>query len=212
MNYYAGHPEYRDKKSYDPSESRNVSELIYGCMDLAGTWNKGTLAEMNPSKAKERIDQTIKIIECCLEHGINFFDHANIYGRGKCEEIFAEAIKEMKVARETIHTAEQMRYYPARHSNRIGLLQLFRRLHCSSKWKVACAVYKRTTSMYCFCTVPMPYLFQQRLPKRFTKLQQEGKVLAFGVSNHSSGQITLLQSALPFQLAYNQMEMSFNAP
>ncbi|WP_178076328.1 aldo/keto reductase, partial [Pseudomonas sp. 2822-15] len=27
-----------------------------------------------------------------LEHGANFFDHADLYAAGKCEEIFADAI------------------------------------------------------------------------------------------------------------------------
>ena len=31
-------------------------------------------------------------IQAALEEGANFFDHADIYGGGRCEEIFAEAI------------------------------------------------------------------------------------------------------------------------
>src|ERR1700687_5065066 len=33
-----------------------------------------------------------QFIQTSLEEGANFFDHADIYGGGKCEEIFADAI------------------------------------------------------------------------------------------------------------------------
>ena len=31
----------------------------------------------------------------CLENGLNFFDHADIYGKGECERLFAAAQKEI---------------------------------------------------------------------------------------------------------------------
>ena len=207
MNYYSGHPEYLDKQAHDPSESRTVSELIYGCMDLAGTWNKGTLAEMAPSKAKERIDLTINIIKCCLEHGINFFDHADIYGRGKCEEIFAQAIKQMKVPRDQYilqskcgiilpDTPAESAYYNFSGDYIVEQVEgSLRRLETDY---LDVLLLHRPDTLVC----------PGEIAEAFTKLQQQGKVLAFGVSNHSSGQITLLQSALPFQLAYNQIEIS----
>ena len=34
-----------------------------------------------------------KLIRTALDEGINFFDHADIYGQGRCEELFAEAIQ-----------------------------------------------------------------------------------------------------------------------
>ena len=33
-----------------------------------------------------------RFIRMAMELGANFFDHADIYGRGACEEIFAQAI------------------------------------------------------------------------------------------------------------------------
>ena len=33
-----------------------------------------------------------KFVQTALDEGTNFFDHADIYGGGTCEEIFAEAV------------------------------------------------------------------------------------------------------------------------
>lgn len=33
-----------------------------------------------------------KLIRTAMEEGINFLDHEDIYGKGKCEEIFSEAL------------------------------------------------------------------------------------------------------------------------
>ena len=33
-----------------------------------------------------------QFVQTSLEEGANFFDHADVYGNGACEEIFAEAI------------------------------------------------------------------------------------------------------------------------
>ena len=43
-----------------------ASAISLGCMRMAGLEEK-------------RVD---KIIDCALESGINFFDHADIYGKG----------------------------------------------------------------------------------------------------------------------------------
>jgi predicted oxidoreductase len=39
-----------------------------------------------------KLKEIEELTETALENGINFFDHADIYGGGKCEEMFAEAI------------------------------------------------------------------------------------------------------------------------
>ncbi|MDB5055192.1 MAG: aldo/keto reductase family oxidoreductase, partial [Bacilli bacterium] len=43
-----------------------------------------------------------QFIQTALEEGANFFDHADIYGGGTCEEIFADAIHMNKNIREKI--------------------------------------------------------------------------------------------------------------
>ena len=36
----------------------------------------------------------------CMERGLTFFDHADIYGGGKCEEAFAASVKRVGLRRE----------------------------------------------------------------------------------------------------------------
>ena len=58
-----------------------VPAMIAGCMRL------------------DRLDAAgaAKYIENAVAHGVNFFDHADIYGGGTCEELFGKALK--RVAR-----------------------------------------------------------------------------------------------------------------
>ncbi|TAH69178.1 MAG: aldo/keto reductase family oxidoreductase, partial [Anaerolineaceae bacterium] len=43
-----------------------------------------------------------RFIQTALDGGANFFDHADIYGGGTCEEIFADAIHMNSTVREKI--------------------------------------------------------------------------------------------------------------
>ena len=53
-----------------------ASEIALGCMRMADL----------PIKEAEALVKT------ALDEGINFFDHADIYGGGRSEEVFAKAI------------------------------------------------------------------------------------------------------------------------
>jgi predicted oxidoreductase len=54
----------------------DASEISLGCMRIAGLANQ----------------EISSLIHTALDEGINFFDHADIYGAGKSEAKFAEAI------------------------------------------------------------------------------------------------------------------------
>lgn len=59
-----------------------VSEIGMGC------WGIGSDAYGNQSD-----EQSIKTIQTSIEHGINFFDTADVYGAGHSEEVLGEAVK-----------------------------------------------------------------------------------------------------------------------
>ena len=42
---------------------------------------------------KLSIEEAERLIKCALDNGVNLFDHADIYGNRKCEEIFGEVLK-----------------------------------------------------------------------------------------------------------------------
>ena len=78
-------------KKYYPHASR----IAYGCMGLGGEKD-------NSSIMNKDISQAHSVIEAALAYGINFFDHADIYGDGRCEELFSEVLKEMPEIRKNI--------------------------------------------------------------------------------------------------------------
>ena len=45
---------------------------------------------------------TVDSVKFCLEHGINFFDTAEVYGLGQAETSLGKALKELNVQREKI--------------------------------------------------------------------------------------------------------------
>ncbi len=72
-----------------------VSRIALGCMGLAGTWNP---AEVGPENRKK----AISAFEAALDAGINFFDHADIYGGTACESIFKDCLAAVPGSREKI--------------------------------------------------------------------------------------------------------------
>src|SRR5690606_29569163 len=62
-----------------PKSDLNVSEISLGCMRISGM-SKQDIATL---------------VHTAMDEGINFFDHADIYGGGQSEAKFAEAL-EMK--------------------------------------------------------------------------------------------------------------------
>src|SRR5688572_19231157 len=60
-----------------------VSEVSLGCMRIGG---------MEPAALDE-------LLKTSLDAGIDFYDHADIYGGGKCEEVFAKSIARLGIDR-----------------------------------------------------------------------------------------------------------------
>ncbi len=59
-----------------------VSRLAFGCMSIGAEWG------LNESDAREQIAKAFSA-------GINFFDTADVYGRGNAERILGETLKEI---------------------------------------------------------------------------------------------------------------------
>ena len=60
-----------------PKTDLNVSRIALGCMRIAD----------------KSVDEVEMLVKKALDLGINFFDHADIYGGGKSEELFGEVLK-----------------------------------------------------------------------------------------------------------------------
>lgn len=162
-----------------------VSEIGLGCMRMAN---------LNKMEA----DRVIKI---AIEQGINFFDHADIYGKGKSEEIFGEFLKENKSIRGDIVVQTKCAIKP-------GICYDFSKEHII---KSVDESLKRLNTDYVDTLLlhrPDTLMEPEEVAEAFAKLYEEGKVKEFGVSNHTPMQIELLNKYLKNKIIINQMQFS----
>lgn len=73
-----------------------VSRLALGCMHFGGGWDPGS------GSVKDDLAKAREALGSVLELGWTFFDHADIYCRGRSESVFAQAIRDLGVDRESV--------------------------------------------------------------------------------------------------------------
>jgi predicted oxidoreductase len=162
-----------------------ASEIGLGCMRMAS---------VEKSEAE-------KIIKTSLEEGINFFDHADIYGGGKSEEVFADAIKMDSSIREKMIIQTKCSIVP-------GIMYDFSKEHILNSVD---ASLKRLKTDYVDTLLlhrPDTLMEPEEVAEAFSKLHESGKVKYFGVSNHTPMQIELLNKYLNNKIIINQLQFS----
>lgn len=161
-----------------------ASEISLGCMRIAGL-----------SK-----NEASNLINTALEEGINFFDHADIYGGGKSEEVFSEAINMKSGIREKIII-----------QTKCGIRNGF---YDFSKEHIISSVdgsLKRLKTDYIDVLLlhrPDTLMEPEEVAEAFDELYKSGKVRYFGVSNQNPMQIELLSKYLNQRLIINQLQFS----
>ncbi len=140
------------------------------------------------------------LIEAALEEGANFFDHADIYGRGRSEEIFAEAIGMTPRVREGLILQSKCAIHDGMYD--------FSREHILSS--VDGSLKRLKTEYLDVLLLHRPDILMEpdEMAEAFVRLKAEGKVRHFGVSNHNPMQMQLLQKSLPMPLAADQLQFS----
>ena len=143
-----------------------------------------------------------RYIHSAMELGINFFDHADIYGGGKSEEIFGLAMKDDgSLKREDMVLQSKCGIRP-------GVC------YDLSKDYILTSVdniLKRLNTEYLDVLLlhrPDALVEPQEVAEAFDELEKSGKVRAFGVSNHKPMQIELLKKYVKQPLLFNQMQFS----
>ena len=139
-------------------------------------------------------------IQTALEEGANFFDHADIYGGGTCEEIFAQAINMNSTVREKI-------ILQSKCGIREGMFD-FSKEHIL---KSVDGILKRLKTDYLDVFIlhrPDALVEPEEVAEAFDKLFNSGKVRNFGVSNQNPMQIQLLQKSLKQPIVANQLQLS----
>jgi predicted oxidoreductase len=154
-----------------------------------------------------RLTQLVKpeievLIRTALEEGINFFDHADIYGAGECESLFADAIKMNPSIREKMILQSKCGIRPKEK------MYDFSKEHIISSTE---AILKRLQTDYLDILLlhrPDTLVEPTEVSEAFEELHRSGKVKYFGVSNHTPMQIELLQKYIPQKLVVNQLQLS----
>ena len=145
--------------------------------------------------------QAEALLDTALELGCNFFDHADIYGQGACESRFAQAIHMSPSVREKIILQSKCGIGPGR-------------MYDSSKEHILSSVdgiLGRLQTEYLDVLLlhrPDALVEPEEVAEAFDILHRSGKVRFFGVSNHRSSQIRLLQKYVEQPLVADQLQFS----
>ena len=167
-----------------PNSTLQVSAVALGCMRIA----------------KLPTGEAATLLNTALDAGINFFDHADIYGGGKSEEKFAEALGMNPAVREKLII-----------QSKCGIRQGF---FDFSKEHILAAVdgsLQRLQTDYLDVLLlhrPDALVEPEEVAEAFTTLEASGKVRYFGVSNQNPMQIELLQKFVKQKLLFNQLQLS----
>jgi predicted oxidoreductase len=171
---------------------------------VAGAWRWN---HVSPGELDALIKQAIDL-------GITTFDHADIYGDYGNELIFGDAIRRQPSLAKEMQTVtkcgikllsaarpeHRVKHYDTSKAHIIASVDNSLRLLAVEK--IDLLLIHR----------PDPLMQVKEVAEAFTSLKKEGKVLHFGVSNFSTSQFDLLQSALSFPLVTNQLEISLFHP
>ncbi len=190
-------------KAYHISKTDlSVSRIGYGCMNIGGRWDQLTFSEAEKSLAK-------RLVMKAVENGINFFDHADIYTRGKSEAIFGEVMNEMPGLRDQIvlqskcgilfpgdPRPEDPGRYDFSYEHIVRSVEGSLRRLCTDRLDIL------------LLHRPDPLVEPEEVARAFSELHGSGKVRYFGVSNHTGPQIELLQRYVEQPLVVNQVELS----
>lgn len=136
--------------------------------------------------------------------GIDFFDHADIYGgqMHHCEARFADALQLGGAERDEIVLQTKCGIVPAQ-----GMFD-FSYDHIVGQVEGSLAALRTDRIDVLLLHRPDALVEPEEVARAFDHLESSGKVRAFGVSNHTPSQIELLKTAVREPLVANQLQLS----
>ena len=159
--------------------------IAVGCMRI----NK-----LEPAQAEH-------FVHAAIDQGAYFFDHADIYGNGDCESVFAKAIHMNSTVREKV-------LLQSKCGIRRGVAFDFSKDHIL---KSVDGSLKRLNTEYLDVLLlhrPDALVEPEEVAEAFDVLQSNGKVRHFGVSNQNPMQIKLLKRYVRQPIVANQLQLS----
>lgn len=167
------------------STDLQVSAIALGCMRIGGLEEK----------------QVEELVETALENGINYIDHADIYGGGYCEQLFGKVIDLKGDNRERFFLQSKCGIVP-------GVMYDLSKEYIL---KSVDGILERLGTEYLDCLIlhrPDALVDPEEVAEAFDKLECSGKVKYFGVSNMDSMQIELLKKYVKQPIVANQLQLS----
>lgn len=149
--------------------------------------------------ADKSVDQAVSAIETSAELGANFIDSADIYGGGKSEEIFGQALKQSSLKREDLFIQSKTGIVPGKRYD-------FSSEHIINSVD---GILKRMGIDYLDSLLlhrPDALMEADEVAKAFDQLQASGKVRFFGVSNFNPSEIALLKTAVNQTIMFDQLQ------
>ena len=168
-------------------DDKELSEIVLGMMRIED----------------KSIKEVEELVETALSVGINAFDLADIYGRGRCEELLGLVLKNRPDLREEMWIQskcgiriEEFTYFDFSKDYIIksvnGILQRLKIDHLDS------LLLHR----------PDALMESDQVAEAFDLLYKQGKVRDFGVSNQNPMMMELLKKDVKQPLAVNQLQLS----
>ncbi|HGL1257890.1 TPA: aldo/keto reductase family oxidoreductase [Streptococcus pneumoniae] len=168
-------------------DDKELSEIVLGMMRIK-------------DKSVKEVEE---LVETALSVGINAFDLADIYGRGRCEELLGLVLKNRPDLREKMWIQskcgiriEEFTYFDFSKDYIIksvdGILQRLKIDHLDS------LLLHR----------PDALMESDQVAAAFNLLYKQGKVRDFGVSNQNPMMMELLKKDVKQPLAVNQLQLS----
>ncbi len=178
----------------------HVTRLCYGAMRISGTWDRDKVDAT-------AIERGIKTLECAVEAGYTFIDHADIYGDTTCEMIHGLALDRHPEWREQLVVATKcgIRFEdePPGTPHRYD----FSGEHI--RWSIDESLKRLKLERIDLYQLHRPDWLADPddIAQALIDIHKAGKVRYFGVSNFRSSLVSAVQSALPFPLVSNQVEI-----
>ncbi len=177
------------------NENLKFSRIIAGCMRTLDAGMDG--------------DRLRKFVHDCMELGIDTFDHAPVYGAGRCEKIFGDEVlrKEPELRDKIKIVTKAGIILPGQKGNK----HIF---YDSTKENLLAemdaSLERLGTDHVDLLLIHRPDVLSnpEETAEALTEIVKAGKALNVGVSNYEPAQFEALQKYLPYKLAANQMEFS----
>jgi predicted oxidoreductase len=169
---------------------------------IGNTPLEGSRIALGCMRLSDNKDEALASVKAALDQGINFFDHADIYGGGKREEVFSAIWDEIPNLRDKVVVQSKcgIRSAPQRYD--------FSYEHIVQSVDGSLSRLKTDYLDVLLLHRPDTLVEPEEVARAFDHLEQGGKVRFFGVSNHTASQIQFLQKWVDQPLVANQLQLS----